>query len=443
MNIKDMFSSKAPNKKENPPKNKDNVNNNGNPNGNNNNGNNGNNGPAIRVGDFYVHNESSKLYQVTGFKKCVVKDQEGNPIECPLIVYMSVNGKVFELNIFAFVQRFTQTFPPSHALEAMKKFEDELKNKNDNKEKGITSESDSTENGENPPLGTLYIPTERHNLDNIIIFEEAKQDIIVGISAIQKQEMMEEKWGLSKILDDGKKQILNFFGSSGCGKTLAARAVANKLKKKIYQVDYAQTVSKWVGETSKNISEIFRIAKEKDAILFFDEADALLSKRVDMNENSDYANSVNNNRNVFMQELDKFNNIVILCSNFFNNYDEAMLRRINRHIEFKLPNREMREKLFELHIPNLERAKGVNFTELASNSKGLSGGDIKNACVNAIENISCQEENPEKWILTTELILKEIGKINKAKEEHKKPGSNNRISKPSMGFGGKPLEDLD
>jgi AAA+ superfamily predicted ATPase len=425
MSLKSLFSNPKPgnNEKSRPEPNNSPNTGSGEPNGN------GDNRPLIARGDCFVKKDSGKLYQVTGFEKCLIENPDtGDKIEAPLIVYTGLAGKVFKLNIYAFLQSFQKTFTPPYPMELMR----ELDKK---KKAGITSNGDSTENGEAPPLGNLYIPSERHTLDNMIMFPEAKEEVIIGITSIQKQEAMEKEWNLSKILDNGKQNILNFYGPSGCGKTMAARCVANFVGRKLFQVDYAQVVDKYVGETAKKISQVFATAKERGAILLFDEADSLLSKRVDMNVNSDYANSVNQNRNVLMQELDKYDDIIIMSTNFFNNYDDAMLRRINSHIEFKLPNSSMREKLFEIHIPNLEKARGLNFTKLAQATKGMSGGDIKNVCVEAIKAISCREENPEKWLLTDGELLKQIDKVKRAKEEHKKSGSNNREERPRMGFG--------
>lgn len=386
----------------------------------------GNDPRPISRGDCFAHRETKKIYQILGFEEIKIKNPDTDELmSVPLVVYAGTLGKLNKLNVFDFLQRFEKTFTPPYVAKVMKELE----------ERRARSGSLGEVDGETPTLGNLYIPTGRHTFDNMIIFPDAKQEILIGINSIQKQEEMEKIWGLSKILDEGKRSILNFYGPSGTGKTMAARCLANQVKQPLFQVDYAQIVDKYVGETAKKISAAFTTAREHKAILFFDEADSLLSKRVDMNVNSDYANSVNQNRNVLMQELDKFDGIIVMSTNFFNNYDDAMLRRINRHVEFKLPDPGMREKLFSLHIPNLEKSKGISFTKLGKASIGMSGGDIKNVCVNAIEAVSCREDNPEKWTLTDADLLEQIEKVKKTKAEHKKGGSNNREERASLGFG--------
>lgn len=399
----------------------------------------------IEKGDCFYHKESRKLYQVTDFERGVYKNS-GKP--CIIVVYIGADLSVRKQSYQLFLQNFEKTAKPFYSKSQMKKQQDKLSfalkqgktlQPNEKSENDLASESDTSEDGESVPLGTLYEPSERHNLDNMILWPDTLESINVGIESISKRDEIKKVWGLEKITDNVNQNILNFFGVSGTGKTMAAQCIARKLGRKLYQVDYSQIVDKYVGETGKHIALAFATAKEKNAILFMDEADGLLSKRVDMTVNSDYANSVNQNRNVLMQELDKFDDIVIMSTNFFCNYDEAMLRRINRHIEFKLPNREMRKKLFAMHIPNPDRTKDVDFDSLAGDNKGMSGGDIKSACFNSIEIASMDKDN-NKWILTQDIMRKECQKILDSKESHKK---GTQKSKTAIGFNSKIIEDVD
>ncbi len=117
-----------------------------------------------------------------------------------------------------------------------------------------------------------------------------------------------------------------------------------------------------------------------------------------------------------MQELDRFDGVVIVTTNLFENYDPALLRRIQRHIHFRLPNASMRRELFALHLPNPERVR-ADYAVLAGLSKGLSGGDILNVCVNAIHAGSVDPDSA-KWAVTQGMIEREIAKVKKAKAEH-------------------------
>ncbi len=208
--------------------------------------------------------------------------------------------------------------------------------------------------------------------------------------------------------------ILNLYGDPGTGKTRAALAIARRLGKPLYHVDYAAIISKYLGDTAKHITLAFASAQAGNAVLFFDEADSLLSKRADMNESC--ATSINQNRNVLMQCLDRFNGVVVMTTNLFQNYDAAVLRRIAKHIEFKLPNRAMRRRIFELHLPNRQRVE-ADLTEVAKAAKGLSGGDIKNVCLNSIYAGSVHDD-PAQWKITQSILLGQIEKVQNAKRQH-------------------------
>jgi SpoVK/Ycf46/Vps4 family AAA+-type ATPase len=207
---------------------------------------------------------------------------------------------------------------------------------------------------------------------------------------------------------------LNFYGPPGTGKTRAALGIALKLGKPLYQVDYSAVISKYLGDTAKHIKAAFAAARDHDAVLFFDEADSLLSKRVSTGESC--STSINQNRNCLMQELDRFDGVVIVTTNLFKNYDPALLRRIQRHIKFRVPDATMRRELFALHLPNPDRVT-ADYAVLAELSRGLSGGDILNVCVNAIHAGSV-DTNPERWMVTQEMLEREIAKVKKAKVEH-------------------------
>jgi ATP-dependent 26S proteasome regulatory subunit len=120
-----------------------------------------------------------------------------------------------------------------------------------------------------------------------------------------------------------------------------------------------------------------------------------------------------------MQELDRFNGVVIVTTNLFGNYDPALLRRISRHIKFRLPDKAMRRRLFELHLPNRERVL-ADLNILATESKGLSGGDILNVCLNSIYAGSTADDASE-WRVTGSTLLAEIAKVKAAQNDHRVP----------------------
>jgi ATP-dependent 26S proteasome regulatory subunit len=149
----------------------------------------------------------------------------------------------------------------------------------------------------------------------------------------------------------------------------------------------------------------------------------LLSKRVATGESCS-----TRNRNCLMQELDRFDGVVIVTTNLFENYDPALLRRIQRHIKFRLPDASMRRELFALHLPNHARID-ADFAVLAGLSRGLSGGDILSICLNAIHAGSVHPD-PAKWRVTQGMLEREIGKV---RAEH---SSRAKREKRMIGFGG-------
>jgi ATP-dependent 26S proteasome regulatory subunit len=199
--------------------------------------------------------------------------------------------------------------------------------------------------------------------------------------------------------------------------------VAHRLGQPLYQVDYSAVISKYLGDTAKHIKLAFERATHHGAVLFLDEADSLLSKRVSLDESC--ATSINQNRNTLMQELDRFEGVVVMTTNLFGNYDDALLRRVQRHIEFRLPDASMRRELLALHLPNPERVK-ANLRSLAEQSGGLSGGDILNICLNAI-HAGSRDPDPAKWLVTEAMLLREIKRAKAAKEKHSGQQGGGRI----------------
>ena len=253
----------------------------------------------------------------------------------------------------------------------------------------------------------------------IIVSPTVTESINKGIGKIKHKDFLYNSWNLKSIDKMENKNIFNFYGPPGTGKTISARKVAKILNKKLFIVKYDQVESRYVGEAEKNISSVFSFAKENDAILFLDEADSLVSQRVQ----ADSANGqhLNASKNVFMQELDKFNGIMILTTNLFSSFDPAILRRVNQNIKFDLPNREMRLKIFKNHIPEAVNRENIDWDKMADLTSNFSGGDIKNvtheAMINAI-NEADQNGDILQACLTEKHLIKEINKIKLAKNDY-------------------------
>jgi len=265
-----------------------------------------------------------------------------------------------------------------------------------------------------PEVGIIVDTEPRHALDRLVLQPSVIADIEAALRLIEIREQLEAVWKLHEIQPQRGRCIVNFYGPPGTGKTRAALGIARRLGKPLYQVDYSAIVSKYLGDTAKHIALAFKQATEADAVLFFDEADSLLSRRVAIGESC--STSINQNRNCLMQELDRFGGVVVMTTNLFGNYDEAILRRIARHIEFALPNVEMRERLFRAHLPNAELLPS-DLRQAAIKARGFSGGDILNACLNAMLAASA-DPIPDNWQLSEAALLAEIAKIQSGKAAH-------------------------
>ncbi|MCL1909422.1 MAG: AAA family ATPase, partial [Kiritimatiellaeota bacterium] len=204
------------------------------------------------------------------------------------------------------------------------------------------------------------------------------------LSRVRHYKKLYEEWGLNEINPQGKHLAFNLYGQPGTGKTMSVHAIAAELGKKIISVNYAEIESKYVGETGQNITEAFKTARETGALLFFDEADSILGKRMtDVTQAADHA--VNSTRAVMLTQLDEFDGVVAFATNLIENFDTAFERRIAQHIEIPLPDENGRGEIFQKKIPRKVPGRdGVDFDRLARESAGFGGGHILNAVLNSL-----------------------------------------------------------
>ncbi len=286
--------------------------------------------------------------------------------------------------------------------------EKDVNYQNDNRVPNIPEKQEQSKTAQYTEL-MFSVLEPQFTFDDIILNSDTYEQIQDALSFINNRDLIFNEWGLKKTHKLQNKYGINFFGPSGTGKTIAAHAVANKLGRKLLIVDYSQIESKYVGETSKNITSMFNAAKEMNAIIFFDEADALLSKRVRNMENSTDT-SVNQTRSHLLLKLNNYNDIVIFATNFIENYDPAFMRRIASHIKFELPDQCSRKKLWELYIPS-EMPNNADIDYLSKMYKDVTGADIQNAVLAAALRAARQNDS---WVLN-EYFAQAIEKISEAK----------------------------
>lgn len=234
---------------------------------------------------------------------------------------------------------------------------------------------------EQPTKNNIIIDYEltdpQYSIDDVLGSESLKNEIKSIISLKRHSNIVYEKMGFNKTHPFHRKFVVNFYGPPGTGKTITAHAIAKEFNKKLLIVDYSQLESKYVGDTPKNIKKLFEFAKQAECLVLFDEADAILSKRV-TNMSSSTDTSVNQTRSVLLNILNDFKGDLIFATNFISNYDSAFMRRIMKHVEFSLPDEVVRSSLFRKYTPT-ELYGGIDFNLLAKESDGLSAADIENA----------------------------------------------------------------
>jgi SpoVK/Ycf46/Vps4 family AAA+-type ATPase len=219
------------------------------------------------------------------------------------------------------------------------------------------------------------------------------------------------KWGFANRFALGRGLNILFSGSSGTGKTMAADIIASEFNLDLYQIDLSAIVSKYIGETEKNLSRIFKEASSGNLILFFDEADALFGKRSEVKDAHDrYANI---EIDYLLQKMEDHEGIVILATNLSKNIDEAFLRRLHFSLEFPFPDENQRLLIWKkIFPPETPIEVDIDFPFLAERFS-LSGGNIKNVAMTAAF-YAAEDESAVKMphiILALKRELQKMGKL--------------------------------
>ncbi|MFT3697054.1 MAG: ATP-binding protein [Kofleriaceae bacterium] len=201
------------------------------------------------------------------------------------------------------------------------------------------------------------------------------------IGRVRHRKTVFDTWGMSKAIATSRGLTALFQGPPGTGKTLVAGVIARELGLDLYQIDISKVMSKWIGETERNLSQIFDAAEDGQVVLLFDEADSLFAKRTEVRSSNDrYANL---EVNYLLQRLDAFEGIAILTTNLGTSIDQAFKRRMSFRLSFPFPDEETREQLWRAHLPPEMPIEGALALDVLARKYQLSGGYIRNACMRA------------------------------------------------------------
>lgn len=216
--------------------------------------------------------------------------------------------------------------------------------------------------------------------DDLVLDPPLTQQLEMICTQVRLKDVVGEQWGFFEKLPYGRGISALFHGPPGTGKTMTAQALANNLGLDLFRIDSSQLISKYIGETQKNIAQLFDRAKRINAILFFDEADALFSKRSAVNDAND--KHANAETALLLQRFESYDGIVILASNHMNNMDTAFQRRIKFILKFELPSATMREEIWRKCIPSKAKTGKLDFKKLAEEHE-FAGSEIKEILLNA------------------------------------------------------------
>ena len=247
--------------------------------------------------------------------------------------------------------------------------------------------------------------------EQVALPDDVHDSIREFIARISHRKTVYEKWGFDSKMSTSRGLTALFYGPPGTGKSMVAGLIARELGLELYRVDLARIVSKWIGETEKNLAEVFDAAEDGQVVVLFDEADSLFAKRTEVKSSVDrYANL---EVNYLLQRLDTFEGVAVLTTNLEGSIDQAFKRRMSLRLHFPFPDEDMRTRLWAAHIPaEVPIAGDFDFQDLARRFP-LSGGYIRNSTLRgaflaAQENRALSQEHLLRAIA---LEYRELGKL--------------------------------
>ncbi len=248
-------------------------------------------------------------------------------------------------------------------------------------------------------LGNLAQPITARITDQALVLpNNTREELNYLLLRCKNRENLDDELGITvkARYQMGVRALL--IGPSGTGKTLAASWVATKLGLPLYRVDIASVVSKYIGETEKNLATLLAKAEQSEIVLLFDEADSLFGKRTDIKDSND--RHANSQTNYLLQRIEFYKGIVLLTSNSRGRFDSAFMRRLDKVIEFSLPAPEQRRALWQSHLGDQHHLSMKHLNQLAAGSE-LAGGHIRNAVLSA----AVQAKSNSRQILFDDVVI--------------------------------------
>lgn len=222
----------------------------------------------------------------------------------------------------------------------------------------------------------------RRTFEDVVLPPATRRALDQALAQVTSHDLVFNQWGLGERHPAGMAIAFNFAGPSGTGKTICAEAIAHALGRRLLVVRYAELESMWMGETPKNVARVFRLAEQEHAVLFFDEADAIASRRSTAVDRA-IDRETNAVVNVLLQELERFDGVVIFATNLASNFDPAFERRLRTHVLFERPGAEERAQIWRVQLhARTPLADDVDFGALAERYDA-TGGEIRNAVLKA------------------------------------------------------------
>jgi len=217
--------------------------------------------------------------------------------------------------------------------------------------------------------------------DDLVVPEDIADALREVCARVRHRRLVLEGWGMERAAATALGVTALFQGGPGTGKTMAAGVIARALGYELWRVDLSKVVSKWIGETEKNLASVFDAAEEGEIVLLFDEADSLFARRTQVTSSHD--RNANLETNYLLQRLDSFTGVAVLTTNAGTAIDPAFKRRMAVHVQFAFPDEADRERLWRAHLPATLPVSGALELGALARKHQLSGGYIRNACLRA------------------------------------------------------------